>query len=378
MKFYLSAFVFLLFSFKGFSQFLYGFSGNKFVKLDLTSGQITPVISGLGFYEYQGNTTSDLSHRYFYLVKGIQNSEDRDTLVTINISNHIITKDTLPKGFLYWPEYHDEKIYGISARGIYAYDLATHQLSLVDSSVKAGKVEKAGFNHASKEYVFLKKGPTSTGPANFDTLCKYQIGSGTLDSALILSSNICMEYSENANLAYMLSGVGGKRGVFEYDFNSQTFTMGAEYINGGVYANTATSDPQNNKYYFIKVGGSLNVRDTIMIYDAGSKTIAKRDVPQSAIANIEFFPAEPVGVPGTAKDLPLAVFPNPAKEFIYLKADGSFNGAVSITDAAGRVVFEKALSGAKNEIDIRSLIPGNYFISISQNGRNFIRQFIKE
>src|SRR5690606_20931688 len=211
------------------------------------------------------------------------------------------TKDVLPKGYLYWPEYHEEKIYGISGKGISVYDIKTQQLNLIDSNIKSGKVEKAGFNHAEKAYVFLKKGPNSTGPAYFDTLCKYQVDSGTLFSAPILTSNMCMEYSENRDLAYTLSGAGGKRGVFEYDFKNQSFSMGAEYANGGVYASTATSDPQNNQYYFIKVGNGSS-RDTVMIYDANSKTISKRDIPKSGISQIEFFMAEPLAISELRED----------------------------------------------------------------------------
>src|SRR5690606_7969120 len=99
---------------------------------------------------------------------------------------------------------------------------------------------------------------------------------------------------------------------------------------------------------------------------------------KSGISQIEFFMAEPLAISELREDFNFTVFPNPSKDFLKFETAASFNGSVKISDISGRTLSEKKLSGAKHELDIRSLIPGNYFITVTQNGRIFSQQFIRK
>jgi len=69
----------------------------------------------------------------------------------------------------------------------------------------------------------------------------------------------------------------------------------------------------------------------------------------------------------------LSVFPNPAKNQLYLKSTKEL-GNVTITDIIGRTVYINKTSESELEIDLTSLNSGVYFIKIE----NYTSKFIKE
>jgi hypothetical protein len=70
-----------------------------------------------------------------------------------------------------------------------------------------------------------------------------------------------------------------------------------------------------------------------------------------------------------------AVFPNPAKDILYVIGENTLNSTISILDQAGKVV--KHFSNT-NSLSIQDLDNGVYFIQIESNNKNETLKFIKE
>lgn len=80
----------------------------------------------------------------------------------------------------------------------------------------------------------------------------------------------------------------------------------------------------------------------------------------------------------TAKNNEIILYPNPAKNEIFVDWKSS-DAVYSIIDAKGSTVSYKAkLTNGKNRIDISALPSGVYFIEISGSGKNITGKFIKQ
>ncbi|PSK89250.1 T9SS type A sorting domain-containing protein [Taibaiella chishuiensis] len=79
--------------------------------------------------------------------------------------------------------------------------------------------------------------------------------------------------------------------------------------------------------------------------------------------------ATPVGTArGTAK-VPvwngMQVYPNPASDRLLIRIPGNETAVAVVTDLAGRILLQPILTGGLNQLDIRSLKPGLYFVAVS-------------
>jgi hypothetical protein len=312
------------------------------------------------------------------MIKSWGTNNEPDTLMTINLSNLNVTKDTISRGWLFCPEFHNEKIYGISSHGIVAYNLSTHQLSVVDGSVTAGPVVKAGFKHASNEYIFLKDGPNQSN--TFDTLCRYNITTGMLASDTIPSQNDCFDYCEGSDKAYMVAAqvVGSTvvKGVYTCDLSTNDYTLGDAIYNAGVMAGVSTTDPVNNKYYFIQIG-NFNTSDTIMCYTESTGVVTKTPITKNSIANIEFFPHAPTSVEAINNNEAFSIYPNPATDNIIVQLAYGNKATATILDMNGVMLISRTVSNTTNVIDVRSLVPGNYIITVDNEGKKYTQIFGK-
>ncbi|ASW75255.1 secretion protein [Chryseobacterium piperi] len=86
------------------------------------------------------------------------------------------------------------------------------------------------------------------------------------------------------------------------------------------------------------------------------------------------------GETGPKKGNNLKVYPNPAAQMIFIgRESDKVYKEVSVTDASGRVVFQKNNHTYNQPIDISSLTPGNYIIiSKSNDGKIYHNKFIKK
>lgn len=72
------------------------------------------------------------------------------------------------------------------------------------------------------------------------------------------------------------------------------------------------------------------------------------------------------------------IYPNPAKEFIYLDiADNKLqNCSIKLIDLNGAILIESVLRSDKNKIDVSHLSPGMYFIQISDGLQKYSESII--
>ncbi len=75
-------------------------------------------------------------------------------------------------------------------------------------------------------------------------------------------------------------------------------------------------------------------------------------------------------------EVPLGVFPNPAKDFVTIEAEGLTE--VSLIDATGKTLSSHAAEGNSIRLDIRDLKPGIYFISAKTRSTSaFVKPILK-
>ncbi len=348
------------------AQYLFGFSQQGFKKLSLATGLDTLIIPGLTFYEYQANTTSDMDHRYFCMAKSWGTNNEPDTLISIDLATATATKDTISKGTFVLPEYHDEKMYGLGPGGLFEYDLSTHQMTLIDTVINSVSAEQASFNHNTNEYLYLKKGPNQSN--TFDTVCRYNITTGVLFRDTIPAQNNCFDYSQGSNKAYHISIHGSAiKGVYVYDFTTNTYSLGAQIANAGIMSSVSSVDNFYRKYYFIHIGNGNN-RDTIMTYTDGNPVIGKKDITKNSLANIEYFATAPQPVANSVKNIAtpatFSLHPNPASDRLALTLTTGTRATLLISDITGKTIMQQSLQGRENIIDISHLVAGRYIMSV--------------
>lgn len=74
----------------------------------------------------------------------------------------------------------------------------------------------------------------------------------------------------------------------------------------------------------------------------------------------------------------VSLFPNPATNVLGIRTDeGAFNSFV-ITNQVGQVLLQGQLMGTQKNVDIKSLAPGLYYISLKGDQGNTVRKFVKE
>ncbi len=83
--------------------------------------------------------------------------------------------------------------------------------------------------------------------------------------------------------------------------------------------------------------------------------------------SVYFGPVDDTGIHAESAPKGLKVWPNPAQELIQLELSGNEMGKVSVSDLAGRRVMEMEQVPGNGVLDISSLGPGTYVISILTN-----------
>ena len=74
------------------------------------------------------------------------------------------------------------------------------------------------------------------------------------------------------------------------------------------------------------------------------------------------------------------MYPNPAKNIIYINLRKDFNtlSNILITDVLGKEIYKFTPTNDEMEIDISKLSDGIYFVKLSSEKGIFTQKFIKE
>jgi PKD repeat protein len=73
----------------------------------------------------------------------------------------------------------------------------------------------------------------------------------------------------------------------------------------------------------------------------------------------------------------LTIYPNPASDKLYVKAENTVIETITIMDASGRIIFNENVQDDLNEINISDLVSGMYFIQTKTSESIVVNKFIK-
>lgn len=83
-----------------------------------------------------------------------------------------------------------------------------------------------------------------------------------------------------------------------------------------------------------------------------------------------------LGTAAPTKDF-AAIWPNPAKNTLNVKLDGSGDASVTLYDISGRIVLAEKMNGAQSTFGIESLPQGVYLAEIKQGERQITKKIVK-
>ncbi|RZJ87395.1 MAG: T9SS type A sorting domain-containing protein [Chryseobacterium sp.] len=204
------------------------------------------------------------------------------------------------------------------------------------------------------------------------------------------SSSVTMSFSPGFNSGQVLNSIAGVDIFILKTGNDGTLKWSASY------GTEAMND----------LGASLYVNDKFEVYFSGmiGKTTRFGPVDIDPVTGLDnalgqisnatsdhntstFFMKyrqyenDSVSVPTSLEDLGLIglhVYPNPARDVLYVEAEGQFKRMV-ICDVLGRTILDQKIRQSKEMINIRHLPPGQYFLNIySEKELSGRSTFIKE
>lgn len=85
----------------------------------------------------------------------------------------------------------------------------------------------------------------------------------------------------------------------------------------------------------------------------------------------------PQGIAETTQTI-INVWPNPCSEQINIARNSEETAIISVSDAAGRVVFTQQLFAAQQTMDFSFLVSGMYILSVTEGNTTYVQQIIKQ
>lgn len=85
--------------------------------------------------------------------------------------------------------------------------------------------------------------------------------------------------------------------------------------------------------------------------------------------NVTFTPVSNVEIQNT--DNTVKVYPNPAKDFLFIEYDETIPGRIELISSTGNIVLSESISNTKNELNLSKIAPGIYFIRLYNKNGSF-------
>lgn len=109
--------------------------------------------------------------------------------------------------------------------------------------------------------------------------------------------------------------------------------------------------------------------DSTMIVKMSDGSV--NNIPISAIRSFRVYSS--TGIKMGKEDLP-TIYPNPAKDHIYLANMGSELQTAAVYSTGGRLMLKRMISPVNNSLDIHSLKQGIYFLKLNGRMIKFIKR----
>ena len=132
-------------------------------------------------------------------------------------------------------------------------------------------------------------------------------------------------------------------------------------IDGNFYLDAGASDDQTHFHHHIQNGDPDATEYVLKIYERNNE----------AGNYVQFtykYDANYVGINDVNKSS-ISIFPNPANDFININIpDNIKNPEILISNIIGKTIFKNVSDSSKNNINIKNLPSGIYFVSVISNG----------
>jgi hypothetical protein len=143
---------------------------------------------------------------------------------------------------------------------------------------------------------------------------------------------------------------------------------------------SALAPEQREKVYQIAVNDDFTAREMARYYISAYEDLVCNPDLRTLSDDGVAVPAQPLN--GTANiqlQNKMKLYPNPAMNEIAISLPGNQAATATVTDVTGRVLLKSILTGEKNHMDIRTLQPGVYFVTLqSADGKMYNSKLVKK
>lgn len=207
----------------------------------------------------------------------------------------------------------------------------------------------------------------------------------TINSSQSTTENIvaCDQYNFNGNLINMsgtyfdtLATMAGCDSIITLNLTINTANTNVGQVGLVLTAQAASADYQwldcNNNYAILP-------NDTNAVYTATSNgSFAVEITENGCIDTSSCYTINTFGVENQSGQNQLEIYPNPAEDFIFVNGITS-QGTINLVNINGQLVNEYIVNPTSiNMLDIRSLIPGIYFIQFVGENPSLVYKVVKK
>ena len=124
--------------------------------------------------------------------------------------------------------------------------------------------------------------------------------------------------------------------------------------------------------------GKLNFGFMANIVKGTVATIATlAGIQHSSYADADIFPSS---IPKASMNCPVNLFPNPNHGKLHIDLGTCFSSKVMVEvfDTGGKVVWQKSIPAANADLDLSSLPPGCYFITLQADSKTMVKKLVLE
>lgn len=357
-------------------------------------------------YYYNQSTSDNISKMFYIRAVGVPNAK-YDTLVSIDINTGIIIRDTVPAKMLLFPEFHNNKLYGINPFGHSVYDIATKKLTITTKVITDTTngtsydkdVFKSDFDHKRQVYILCKRNiPNYAGgtlqPSGTCAFTRYNVVTNQyiLDTLRHGTNILTFQYTPTNDLIIFSASIHlppytgtYNDGLFSYDFKTKTIVHIYDTYQFGVFS---AIDTIKNRIYFWSNDYPNQYNDSLYCYKINSKQLVRLGKVAFSMSNglNEFFPtdlSDTTTDPITNIEQPtifsnIKLYPNPTNDVLHI--EGVTKGsAVQLFDMTGRLLKHQTLAGKEACIYIADFSAGTYQLTITtEEGTRLSKRFLKQ